>query len=146
MSKYLVVANQTVSNPRLITELRGLCHRDAGAESVLLVPATPVRDLLFRRASDERAEAVARKHAEKGRACFGREWISLMDVRIGSGDAAEAIEAELRGDPDYAGVVISTLPGESSRWLKTGLPQTVESRSHLPVIHVEVQPTWTVGP
>lgn len=146
MSRYLVVANQTVTNPRLVHQLQSLCQQDAGAEFVLLVPATPVRDLFFRRGSDERAEAVARKHAEKARTCFAKEGISLLEARIGGAEPVDAVEQELRGDPDYAGVVVSTLPGEHSRWLKMGLPRAVESRFGVPVIHVEAPVTWTEGP
>ncbi len=66
MSRYLGVANQTTTSPRLLQELRGLGRREADAQFVLVVPATPVRDLSFRRATDEKAEAVARKQRRPG--------------------------------------------------------------------------------
>ena len=143
MSKYLVVANQTVTSPQLVHELRRLCEGDPEARFVLVVPATPVRHLL-RRDTAERAETVAREHAEKGRARLGEAGIDLADVRVGSGDPVEAVEQALQGD-EYARVVISTLPGESSRWLKLGLPGTVRERFGVPVTHVEAPPTF-VGP
>ncbi len=146
MSRYLVVANQTVTNPLLIGELKALCRQDSGAEFVLLAPATPVRDLLFRRGTDEKAEAVARKHVDKARATYAKEGISLTDAHVGGADPVAAIEQELQADVEYTAVVISTLPGGDSRWLKQQLPQTVESKFGLPVILVEAPPAWTYVP
>jgi hypothetical protein len=54
MSRYLGVANQTTTSPRLLQELRDLGRREADAQFVLVVPATPVRDLFFRRAPTRR--------------------------------------------------------------------------------------------
>lgn len=146
MPRYLVVANQTVSNPRLISELQALCREDSGAEFVLLVPATPVRSLLFRRGTDEKAETVARKRISRAKALFAKEGITLTDAHVGSGDPIAAVEHSLRAEDDYAAVVISTLPGESSQWLKMQLPQTVKSKFDVPVFHVESPPAWTYGP
>jgi hypothetical protein len=49
MARYLVVAHETVSSPLLLDAVRGVRKQDAEAEFVLLVPATPVRHLLFRK-------------------------------------------------------------------------------------------------
>ena len=146
MPRYLVVANQTVGNPRLISELQALCRKDSGAEFDLLVPATPVRNLLFRRGTDDKAETVARKRITKAKALFAKEGITLTAADVGSGDAIAAVEQSLRADDDYAAVVISTLPGESSQWLRLRLPQTIRSTFDLPVHHVEAPPAWTYGP
>ena len=140
MAKYLVVANQTVTNPQLLSELKHVCEEDRDAQFVLVVPATPVRHLL-RRDTEDRAETVARKHAERGRARLADAGLTLADVRVGSGDPVEAVEEALH-DGEYARVLISTLPGESSRWLKLGLPGTVQSRFGVPVTHVEAPPSF----
>jgi hypothetical protein len=146
MPKYLVVANQTVSNPRLISELQALCRKDSGAEFDLLVPATPVRNLLFRRGTDEKAETVARKRISKAKALFAQEGITLNDADVGSGDPIAAVEQRLQARDNYAAVIISTLPGESSQWLRIRLPQTIESTCDVPVYHVESPAAWTYGP
>jgi len=49
MGRYLVVAHETVSNPVLLKQLGQITASDQQAEFVLLVPATRVRHLLFRR-------------------------------------------------------------------------------------------------
>jgi hypothetical protein len=144
MSKYLVVANQTTTSPRLVQELRDVARHEPGAEFVLVVPATAVRDLFFRRSPLEKAEAVARKHADKGRAHLVRAGLVVADARVVGGEPVSAVEQELR-DADYAGVVISTLHGEHSAWLRMGLPQKVAAIFGGEVRHVETPPEWA-GP
>ena len=144
MPTYLVVANQTTTSPRLLEELRDVARREPGAEFVLVVPATPVRDLFFRRSTDEKAEAVARRHADKGRAYLTRGGVTVVDARVISGEPISAVEQELR-DTDPAGVVISTLHGERSAWIKMGLPQKVAATFGGEVRHVQTPPEWA-GP
>lgn len=145
MSTYLVVANQTVTNPKLMSELKTLRDRDPEARFVLLVPATPVRHLLFRREREDHAETVAREHAEAGRERFTEAGLALQEVRIGHEDPLEAIRQASHSDTRYVAVVLSTLPGDDSRWMKMQLPRRVNDELHLPVLHVEAPPTWTAG-
>ena len=73
MARYLVVAHQTVTSSELLKQVRVLREQEKDAEFVLLVPATPVRHLLFRRGDEQDAEATARKRAERGRALFAKK-------------------------------------------------------------------------
>ena len=136
MARYLVVAHETVTSPELLKVVRGIGKQDSGAEFVLLVPATPVRHLLFRRGDEHDAETTARKRAERGRTVFTRKGVPLDDVRIGAADPVQAIDDEVTGHPGYAGFVISTLPAEKSRWLRMDLPGAVRAKYGLPVHHV----------
>ena len=72
-----------------------------------------------------------------------------MGTRIGAESPVDAIDQELRENPGYAGLVISTLPKEHSRWLRLDLPQVREQKHHLPVHHVEATPNqlraWLAG-
>jgi hypothetical protein len=145
MARYLVVAHQTVTNPQLLEQVKTVMKEDQQAEFTLLVPATPVRHLLFRRGSKEDAQAVARKLAEKARAMFAKKGVDLVDARVGAESPVEAIDQEVKANPGYAGFVISTLPRETSRWLRMDLPRTVESKYGLPVFHVQAPPSWTAG-
>ena len=72
MARYLVVAHQTVTSPELLEKVRVIREQQKDAEFVLLVPATPVRHLLFRRSDEHDAEATARKRAERGERCSRR--------------------------------------------------------------------------
>ena len=136
MARYLVVAHQTVTSPELLKVVRGIRDQEAEAEFVLLVPATPVRHLLFRKGDEHDAEATARKRGERARAVFAKKGVPLSDVRVGAADPAEAIDQEVAAHPGYAGFVISTLPAEKSRWLRMDLPRTVRAKHGLPVHHV----------
>ena len=136
MARYLVVAHETVTNPRLLDAVLGVRERDAEAEFVLLVPATPVRNLLFGKGDENDAEATARKRGDRARALFTKRGVPLSDVHVGAADPAEAIDEEVAAHPGYAGFIISTLPKEDSRWLRMDLPRTVRVKYRLPVHHV----------
>ena len=136
MARYLVVAHETATNPLLLNAVRSVRERDAEAEFVLLVPATPVRYLLFRKGDENDAEATARKRGERARALFTKRGVPLSDVHIGVADPAEAIDEEVAAHPGYVGFIISTLPKENSRWLRMDLPRAVRVKHRLPVHHV----------
>ena len=112
---YLVVAHQSGTSPELLKVVRGVREPDAEAEFVLLVPATPVRHLLFRKGDEHDAEATARKRGKQARAMFTKKDVPLSDVRVSAADPVEALDQEVAAHPGYAGFVISTLPAEKSR-------------------------------
>jgi hypothetical protein len=126
--------------------VRGVRDQATEAEFVLLVPATPVRHLLFRKGNEHDAEATARKRGERARAVFAKKGVPLRDVHVGAADPAEAIDQEVAAHPGYAGFVISTLPAEKSRWLRMDLPRTVRANHELPVHHVVAEPPPDLGP
>jgi len=145
MASYLVVAHETVSNPLLLEQLRKIQTGDPTAEFTLLVPATPVRHLVFRRGSEQEAAAVAAKLAEKARKMLESHHVNLVATRVGSESPAEAVDDEVTAHPGYAGFVISTLPRETSRWLRMDLPKLVQSKYGLPVHHVKAPLEWSAG-
>ena len=145
MTRYLVVAHETVTNPELLKQVRAVREQEGEAEFVLLVPATPVRPLLFRRGDEHGADVAARKLADRARALFAKRGVPLSDVRVGAPDPMEAIDGEVERNPGYAGFIISTLPEEKSRWLRMDLPRAVGSKYGLPVHHVVAAPDYTLG-
>jgi hypothetical protein len=136
MATYLVVAHQTVTNPLLLEKLRHLQEDDPAAEFILLVPATLIHHLIFFKGGHQEATAVASELAEKAQKMFQEESLPLTETRVGSENPMDAIDSELAAHPDYAGIVISTLAQEHSRWLLLDLPKYVESKYQLPVYHV----------
>jgi hypothetical protein len=145
MARYLVVAHETVTNPELLKQVRTVRDQEREAEFVLLVPATPVRHLLFRRGDVHDADVAARKLADRARALFAKRGVPLSDVRVGAPDPIEAIDGEVELNPGYAGFIISTLPEEKSRWLRMDLPRVVGSKYGLPVYHVVAAQDYTLG-
>lgn len=142
MARYLVVAHETVTNPVLAGRLQEIQAQDPGAEFTLLVPATPVRHLLFLHGSEHDADVVAGKLTAKAQKVFAKHDIRLGDARVGAGDPLDAIDDEVTAHPGYAGFVISTLPEENSRWLRLDLPAAVERKYGLPVHHVNATAEW----
>jgi GABA permease len=145
MARYLVVAHETVTNPALLKQVRAIREQDEAAEFVLLVPATPVRHLLFRRGDEQDAALVARKLADRAGKLFAKKGLPFSDVRVGSAHPIEAIDAEVTANPGYAGFVISTLPKEKSRWLQLDLPRAVRTKYDLPVHHVVAAQDYTLA-
>jgi hypothetical protein len=129
----------------LLEQVRAVRGQEGEAEFVLLVPATPVRHLLFRRGDDRDADVAARKLADRARALFAKRGVPLSDVRVGAPDPIEAIDGEVELNPGYAGFIISTLPEEKSRWLRMDLPRAVGSKYGLPVYHVVAAQDYTLG-
>jgi hypothetical protein len=144
MARYLVVAHETVTNPALLEQLKAVTKEDPEAEYTLLVPATPIRHLL-RRPRDHEAESVAQKLADKARAMFTRNGVNVAVTRVGASSPVDAIDEEVNAHPGYAGFIISTLPKETSRWLRLDLPRRVEQRYRLPVYHVQSTDDWSPG-
>ena len=145
VTRYLVVAHETVTNPVLADQLREIQQKDPGAEFTLLVPATPVRHLLFLRGNEQDAAAAAAKLATKAQKMLTQNHVNLVDAHVGSESPVDAIDHEIGANPGYAGFVISTLPEETSRWLRMGLPTVVEKKYGLPVHHVQAAPDWTAN-
>ena len=145
MARYLVVAHQTVTNPKLLKQVRAVKEQEEEAEFVLLVPATPVRHLLFRRGDEHDAEVAARKLADRARILFARKGLPLADARVGAADPVDAIDGEVTANPAYDGFIISTLPEEKSRWLRLDLPLTVRTKYGLPVHHVVAPRDYSLG-
>lgn len=141
MGRYLVVAHETVGNPLLLRQLTKIATEDQQAEFTLLVPATRVRHLLFRRGTEQDAAVVAAELADRARTMM-QDQVNLVDTRVGPESPVEAIDNEVQAHPGYAGFVISTLPQETSRWLEMDLPRIVESSYGLPVHHVQAAPEW----
>ena len=142
MSTYLVVAHQTATSDALIRGVASKSEREADARFVLLVPATPVEDLVYLgpdNKEDRRQIAirVATEAAERLRA----EGIKVVASMVGDSAPITAIGDELRSSPGrYDGIILSTFPTGVSHWLRQDLPHQVERRFHIPVFHVISEP------
>ena len=121
----LVVANQTVAGQELVEHLKGLAA-ERERRFIVIVPQYT---------GDGRAVAEAR----------GR-----LNELLSSLDSEGIVAAGMIGDPDpltatlnavgyffISEIVISTLPGNRSEWLKGGLVDRIKRHTGKPVIHVE---------
>src|SRR5437764_8375321 len=113
MSRYLVTAHQTALSQPLIEAVRSLAGRDSGAEFVLLVPATRVEHLLTWTEGESRE--IARRAGETARRRLSAAGVRVTAVRVGDPSPLQAIDDQLRDDPPYDALIISTLPRRASR-------------------------------
>ena len=132
MAKVLVVANRTAESPELLDALR---ERAAQGDAVftLLVPATPhgVAWAADMHSGGTEAEDHMRNAVERMRSAG----LEVTEGKVGDPDPIAAVQDEVNF-ASYDEIVVSTLPGGVSKWLKLDLPHRVERSTGLPVTHV----------
>jgi bacterioferritin len=135
MPRYLVVAHQTAASAELLETIRRLVHDNDQAAFVLLVPATPVEDLLDWQDGD--SESIAKRTADAAKARLEEIGAVVIRATVADPSPLKAIEDELTHDREaYDGIIISTLSLQRSRWLTLDQPRRIERRFGLPVTHV----------
>jgi len=140
MTRYIVVANQTLGAPALLERLRAASSgRDASF--YLVVPATPPRAGLTWTEGEARALAAERLHM----AIRGFRDVGLAVAgEVGDPNPVLATEDALRHHASDV-IVLSTLPPGISRWLGADLPQRMRSMFPQPVVHVVAGPSALVA-
>jgi cell pole-organizing protein PopZ len=131
MRRYLIVANQTLTEAYLIAKVREL-DRGGPCAFHVVVPATVPQDHPW---TEGEVQGTARHRLEEGLALFRDAGVEATG-QVGDADPVLAVEDVLR-EQAFDGIVISTLHPRISRWLKLDLPRRVEGLFGLPVIHVE---------
>jgi hypothetical protein len=135
MAKYLLVAHQTAQSQELFEAAKELAAQDSHARFSLLVPATPVGDLLTWEEGE--TKEVARARAQSAAAWLQSNGIKVVGVRVGDADPVSAIDDEFLAGRRYDTIVISTLPPGVSRWIKMDVVSRLRrKRPRMPVIHV----------
>ena len=135
MARYLILANQTAASPELTEAVKQIVAGDAEAEFVLLVPATPVEDLLDWQDGD--AETVATRTAQAAKDHLERVGAKVARTEVGDPSPVKAIENVLETHKTkYDQIIISTLPLQRSRWVALDQPRRIERRFNIPVCHV----------
>jgi hypothetical protein len=124
MSRYLVVANQTLQAPELRDELRKRIGTGSSSFYVL-VPNTGAG--LYRWG----ATAQARHRLNQLLADLTALGVPV-EGDLGSSRPLEAME-EVFTDHQFDEIIVATLPQRVSRWLGTDLPHQAERRFKLPV-------------
>jgi hypothetical protein len=120
-TRVLVVASQTASSPELIAAVQ----ERGDAQATLLVPAAGP-GFAGREAAQPRLEQALSDWRAAGLECRGV---------IGDQDPLEAVH-EVWEPGRFDEVIVSTLPGQSSKWLRSDLPHRVARLTDVPVMHV----------
>ena len=135
--RVLVLANETIEGPALLSEIRVRCEERGHTELLLVCPALAGSRLqhLASDIDDARREAESRLH---------RSLAALRDAgfsasgRVGDEDplaAAKDALASFGADE----VIISTHPPARSRWLERGVVEQIRRDVSLPITHVVVE-------
>jgi hypothetical protein len=132
VTKVLVLANETIGGEKLLNAI--LERAGEGVSFHVVVPRTRPRhgNVVY--------DEVVRDSAQV-RVDLAREWMRENGIassgEVGDGDpylaAVDAIAAEGIDE-----VIVSTLPAESSGWLRRDLPERLRQDTGLPVEHVVV--------
>lgn len=135
MPRYLIVADQTVTSPELVTRVSQLAAAAPDSTFALLLPA-----LLPSHIRGGPFDAVTRGRAEQAKRLLGDAGIEVARTAIGDAAPLLAIEDELAEHRDaYDAILLCTLPASISRWLRMQVDRDAADRFGLPVIHVEAR-------
>ena len=135
MRRYLVVAHKTLGGSHLFDHLHHLRAEDPNCRFHLLVPEQHPHDHAWtdgeaHRAAEARLAEVLEAMAAMGMGATGE---------VGDSNPVYAIGTVLRreGDDAFAGIVLSTLPKATSRWLRFRVPHRVhQAYPHIPLTHL----------
>jgi hypothetical protein len=132
VANVLVVANRTAESPELLEALK---QRAAQGDVVfsLLVPATPHG--VAWAADMHSGGSEAEQHMEAAVERMRSEGLQMAAGKVGDPDPVAAVQDEVNFTT-YDEIVVSTLPGGISKWLKLDLPHRVERSTGLPVTHI----------
>jgi GABA permease len=132
--RILVVANETVGGPELLSEIRA---RSEGRRTLVLVVCPALNSPLKHWVSDEdEARIAAQARLERSLGSLRAAGVDAIG-EIGDGDPLQAIEDALRTfAPDE--LIISTHPEGRSHWLERGVVDGARARFDVPITHVVV--------
>ena len=119
----LVVATVTATSDDLLAALRERARRGSVPVDFLLV--MPASGPATAEMEPRLAEALAR----------WRESGLKAEGTIGDADPVQAV-AEVCKPGSFDEVIVSTLPGQTSRWLRSDVPYRIGALTDLPVTHV----------
>ncbi|HET7828504.1 MAG TPA: hypothetical protein VFL03_03010 [Candidatus Limnocylindrales bacterium] len=128
MPSYLIVANQTLSSPTLMAEVRQRA-RATDVRFHVVVPATPIHHALTWDESEARAAAQTRLDDVLARL---RSLGARAGGEVGCADPVAATQDALRSQ-EVDEIILSTLPSGVSRWLGQDVPARLRRAVPVPV-------------
>ena len=132
MKSYLIVANKTLAEPRLLDEVTARASAEPSRFHVV-VPATPGPHGAHNW-TEGQAHKQAQERLDQLLARFREAGIEVTS-EIGDENPLLAVGDCFQRE-QYDLVIVSTLPSGKSKWLKLDLPHRIASRFHVPVAHV----------
>jgi hypothetical protein len=134
MPNVLVLANETIGGAKLLDAVRERAARGDDVAFHVVVPQTRPRhgNVIY--------DDVVRDSAQV-RVDLALEFMSGEGIRgtgeVGDGDPLNAVKDAVAAH-GIDEIIVSTLPSESSGWLRRDLPERLREETGLPVEHVVV--------
>lgn len=135
--RVLVLANETIEGPALLTEIANRCEGRERAELLLVCPALASSRLQHLASDIDEARREAERRLERSLAAL-RDAGFAASGRVGDDDpvaAAKDALASFGADE----VIVSTHPPARSRWLERGVVEQLRRDVSLPITHVVVE-------
>ena len=133
MAEILVLANETIGGAKLLDAIRAR-HEQGDASFHVVVPKTRPRhgNVIY----DDVVHDSAQVRVDLALEFMSNEGISGTG-EVGDGDPLNAVKDAV-AEHGIDEILISTLPSESSGWLRRDLPERLREETGLPVEHVVV--------
>jgi hypothetical protein len=133
MAEILVLANETIGGAKLLDAIRAR-HAQGDARFHVVVPMTRPKhgNVIY----DEAVRDSAQVRVDLALAFMREEGIEGAG-EVGDGDPLNAA-LDAIADHGITEIIVSTLPAQSSGWMKRDLIEALESATGLPVEHVVV--------
>ncbi len=134
MPNVLVLANETIGGAKLLDAVRERAGRGEDVRFHVVVPQTRPRhgnviyDDVVRESAQVRVDLALEFMRNEGIAGGGE---------VGDGDPLNAVKDAVHAH-GIDEIIVSTLPSESSGWLRRDLPERLREETGLPVEHVVV--------
>ena len=130
MKKILILANETIAGKRMLDAM--LAHRGEDVSFHIVVPKTRPKhgNVIY----DEAVRSSAQVRVDLARA-FLRENGIKSSGEVGDPDPFLAATDAI-AEHDIDEIIVSTLPAETSGWMKRDLPERLREETGLPVEHV----------
>jgi hypothetical protein len=132
--RILVVANETVGGPELLSEVRDR----SGERAVSILVVSPALNSPLRHwvSDEDEARSAAQRRLDASLESMRAAGLNAAG-EIGDGDPIQAIEDAIRTfRPDE--LILSTHPPGRSHWLERGVVEKARERFALPLTHVVV--------
>lgn len=131
--RYLIVANQTLSDEALFERIKQLAS-EGDAHFHIVVPATPSEGYGSSTTPDDRGLALANYRARHIVDRLHDEGIEA-EAEVSDPEPVKAVARAL-GHEQADEIILSVKPRGLSRWLDVDLPKQLEHTFHLPVVVV----------
>jgi hypothetical protein len=134
MPNVLVLANETIGGAKLLDAVRERASREEGVHFHVVVPQTRPRfgNVIY----DDVVRDSAQVRVDLALEFMHNENISGAG-EVGDGDPMNAVKDAVAAH-GIDEIIVSTLPAESSGWLRRDLPERLREETGLPVEHVVV--------